>query len=533
MSFYLFGYFIFIVNVHVLKNLVAGLSILLIYTLGIKDTFFYSVTELPQGIMFATLFYAWLYFPLKTKRKIPFLILFLVSLVILLICLFYHPMTIFAIIFIIGYYCIENKDYKNKNIALLIVFTILLYSLKMLLTQKASYEGNLFEQLKLTPQLLPQLFHLYSFNFFYAKLFNLYLVTFLISLIIVFYYLKNSDWYKLIWLIVCLIGFLLIAFIAFNKGDSDFAMEKYFVPLSLFLAIPFFNDILLKDGFKYIRTLLFVIILTIGIVRIINNGFIYTKHIKFLENIIEFAEKKIKTHKLILDRKKLDDKVISWANSNETMLCSALRGKKNCVSVYLKDDEFDENYFKRKDLFLCTPFDLCWNINRLNPHYFYLPFQEYKFTDKNIDMIDTVDSKLFFKLNLLENNLNLELSKIKRENSSVFFETNNEFFPFIEMPIANIKKNNSFVDLIINTEIRTLHKIENDAIYLVISLGNDFYLSSKEFNSLSKDSNGWTKVDLITKIKDFENESSILKIYIWNKKREKIQIRNITFFTNK
>jgi hypothetical protein len=538
MSFFIVGYIIYYINVHVLKNLVAGLSILLIYSLGISDTFFYSVTELPQGIMFATLFYAWLYFPLNSKKNIPLYLNFVISLVILLFCLFYHPMTLFAIGFIIGYYYIDTLDFKNKNIALLISSTIILYSLKIVLTTKASYEGNLFEQLKLTPQLLPKLFSLYSYYFFYSRLYTLYLISYILSIVVIIAYIIKKNWRKLAWFLVSLFGFLIITFITFNKGDSDMAMEKYFVPLSLFIAIPFLQDVLIKANFKVIRIAFFVIIVLLGIKTIVKHGKLYTKHIHSLDNMNELAEKRYKTHKLILDRKMLKNDMVSWACSNETMLYSALKGKNNCISVYLNDlddlDDFNPNNFKSKDLYLCVPFDLCWKSSNLNHRFFSLPIESYVYSKEDIDAVDTLNTELYLKMDLTKNNFNYPLNLIKNEHNNKFYETENEFIPFIEKSVGEIIKNqSSYIDIIVHTEIKVPKPIENDALYLTITQDNGLYVVSTEYNDLQRDSLGWTNITLERKIRDIENVNSIIKIYIWNKMKQRIQIRKFELYTQK
>ena len=86
LSFVLLFYAFYILVVHLLKNYKAGILITLII-IGIRHTFFHTISETFQVLTFATFFFAWLYYPLKIKNKILNTIIFLaVSLLSVALC---------------------------------------------------------------------------------------------------------------------------------------------------------------------------------------------------------------------------------------------------------------------------------------------------------------------------------------------------------------------------------------------------------------------------------------------------------------
>ncbi|WP_018341386.1 hypothetical protein [Cytophaga aurantiaca] len=383
LSYVLIGYIVFIINAHLLKNTVASTAVLFLYTVCIQDSFYYCVTELPVGMLFTTTFYAWLFYPEKTQKQIHPVIYVGVATILLLICFFFHPMTFFSIVFIIGVYLLHTKKYKNPRIIVLLLITFILYASKILFTSSASYEGNLFGQLNSTPELISQLLSLDSTKFFILRLFSLYLIVTLLLFAITAYYIVKKNWLLLGWFALNTGGFLLICFITFNKGDSHIAMEKYFMPLSFLVAIPFLQDIMSTKKIQLVALLFCLFIFCRGINKIYLAKNYFEHHLEYVDTLIHLAHSQ-STKKLLVFKDDIDQNYTTWACGTETLLRSALNTKQEQTTVYLTDkNEPDQINTKDSVLFLCVPFYRNWNQNDLNKKYFNLPLQPYLVNQKN------------------------------------------------------------------------------------------------------------------------------------------------------
>ena len=114
-SFIALFYSIFLLCVYKLKSIEAGIIILLL-VIGIRNTFFHAISETWQALVFASLFYAWLRFNetkngLKSLKTI--LIFYLISTILIVICVLMHPASLLPLIFIICYHLIDRKLYFN------------------------------------------------------------------------------------------------------------------------------------------------------------------------------------------------------------------------------------------------------------------------------------------------------------------------------------------------------------------------------------------------------------------------------------
>jgi hypothetical protein len=383
-SYILIGYIIFIINIHFLKNIAAGIAVVFLYTVCIRDSFFYCVTELPVGMLFTTLLYAWLFFPIKTGKYIHPAIYIFIALLIILICFFFHPMTFFPVIFIIGYYLLRTRNYKEPRIITLLFFTVMLYAAKTLFTSSSSYEGNLFGQLKSAPALIQNILSLDSTAFFIDRSLSLYLIINIFVVLIAAFYILKKEWLLLCWFFLNLAGFLLICFVAFNKGDSHIAMEKYFMPLSLLIAVPFLHDIIsIKKG-RLIGLLLCLFIFSRGIHGIYSARTYFTQHLEYIDKLIDVADTR-STSKLLVFKENVDQNYTTWACATETLLRSASSEKKSQSTIYLiHKNEIDQIDLISSTLFLCVPFDQNSNISILNKRYFSLPLEPYVIYGKPI-----------------------------------------------------------------------------------------------------------------------------------------------------
>ena len=208
--------------------------------LGIRHSFYHTVTETHQGLVYCVLLYAWLSYPLQLNRKIfSRTIHIAVGVLIIALCFFVHPVTLFPVLFIIGYRIIEKKEWRNYGLYALIVITLLLFTLKFITTDEQSYEGQIFASFSGAIDTLGNLFHLYSFKFFIKRIGGQYLFLVIMALSVTVYYIYHKNYLKLGYYLLAGSFFFLITVLTYFAGDSDMAMERAFMPLSIFVVIQY------------------------------------------------------------------------------------------------------------------------------------------------------------------------------------------------------------------------------------------------------------------------------------------------------
>jgi hypothetical protein len=244
-SFVLIYYLVYLVCVYFFKDLSAGILLLFLLVLGIRSSFFHPVTETHQGIVYSGLFIAWVFnmfvFHGSFIRKF---FRMLIGLVIITLCYFSHPVTFFLLVYIIGYFIIDNKKWKDYRVYLILIFIFLIYSIKVFTTPSNSYEGQYFASIPDSIRMVKNISTHQSFKFFIQNIHHLYFLHIIISLAVIIYYLIRKMFLKLSYYFIAILAFLMITVITYYQGDSPMAMEKNYMPLNLFVCLPFVKEIL-------------------------------------------------------------------------------------------------------------------------------------------------------------------------------------------------------------------------------------------------------------------------------------------------
>jgi len=385
LSFILIFYSIYIFVVHKLKNPQAGILIMLII-LGIRHTFFHTISETFQILTFASFFFAWLYYPLKIKnKKLNIVISLAVSLILVALCFFIHPITLFVISFIIGYYVIDQKKWTDYKIYLVAFLFILLYILKFLTIKEGTREGGFVSQLLNISETLPTIFQYYSTRYPYYHFTQIYLLPAIILLIVTIFYIYKKKFLKLAYLYGFGTVFLIISVIVYSEGGSDIEMERTFMPLIFFITIPFVNEVIKE--FNELKKINYINFGFVVIILLVSFFGIYKTSKKFtirLESMISLLEKtdKIEGEKFAMESATGNDLELmaKWDFAMETLLYSSLQGKDYSKTIFIteKFSDIPEDLFQKDSLFFAVPWMVGWSANNLNLTYFNLPKQKYQ-----------------------------------------------------------------------------------------------------------------------------------------------------------
>jgi len=379
-SFIILFYGIFVLCTHTLKNTVAGITIVFIFLLCIRQSFYHSSTETHQALLYSALLFALLYYPFK--EKLGFIKYVLAALTIIL-AFYSHPVALFTVLFVIGYYIVDKLKWRETGVYLLIVIVLLLSITKLIFTPDNSYEGNFFSELLNFDFSFRNIYNAYSTHFFLKRVDGLYFWPVVFGLITFVFLLLKKDFIKVVYFSLAVTGFLLITIITYNKGDSDVMMERAFMPLSIFIIIPFLNGVVIniKNNVRTIAIMFIVTALISGIIRINREGQRYHQRYTFVEELVKKARENPGRKYLLKNTEEINSQIlIPWPFAFTTMVISSLESKTSTLTIYICNniDDFGQYLNGKPEKFLGAPFWIEWDISRLNSNYFNLPVSTYR-----------------------------------------------------------------------------------------------------------------------------------------------------------
>lgn len=365
-------YLVFLLCLKVFKNVPAALSIVLILIMCISESFFHAVTETHQSLVFSVLLFAILQYSSFRYS----LVRFLLAVAVILLAFFTHPVALYTLVFVIGYSAIDKNQLKKVSPYILLFLVIGIAAAKVMLTDQNSYEGKFFSELLKSPAILFKLPEAHSTRFLLSRVFGLYLWVAVLELILIIYLVSKKQYLKLFWQLGISGFFLAITLLTYNQGDSDMMMERAFMPLALFIAVPFIKE-MLEDWqqFRYVKLLLLVVVIVFSMNRIYAQGKAFRERTRFSQELLAKTAK-LPNRKFIIQSSELQTHHYTyWSHSFETLMLSSITANIPVQTIFPANDPeslkkyTDENV---KDVFLGADFWLEWGIDNLNHKYFKL-----------------------------------------------------------------------------------------------------------------------------------------------------------------
>lgn len=379
LSFVFIYYLCFIICVYGFKNTAAGVCIAFTPLL-IREAFGHSISEAWLGIAYSVVFYALLnYYHQWKKRGLFYIFLFyFLSLVIITINYFIHPITLFTIGFALGFTFLNNREFKSPHIYILSFIVLGIYLLKFLFPT-TTHEDSFFEGVKMADQLLPKLFTLPIIKFIAFAFFKIYLLVFIPLLISILLYIKNKRFVLGLFIVAYVFGEILIASLAFYKGDGHFALESRLIPLIMTIIIPFV-ELLKGKKRNYLLMGGVLVMLTMSYVSLIKDvQLVHTRRINHYKKLLSLVEK-YPERKFYMDETiERNSAINSWGPAVETLLLSSLDGKENSRTIFVVKEgmNVEEGLHHWPCTFLWAPWWMFANEEKLNKKYFDLQCTEY------------------------------------------------------------------------------------------------------------------------------------------------------------
>ena len=327
--FYYFGCY-FICGT-ILKQYRFALVILLFNILFVSHTFYWIQSELPQSIVLLIVIMA-----LMSYRKINELNALMIAIIFLglMMIQFSHPLMFFPVTYVMLFFLFrEEQVIEHRMIYATAIFFYALIQVKKMVFNvyydivAMGNSGNVLKR-------FPHYFNLYSNKRFLLDCINHYYWIPILSAAIVWLYAKVKEWKKLA-LFVCFTGgYLLLINVSYpGKQVADFYMENLYLPLAIFIALPFVFDIIPVLESKKIALPVLVIILLTGCIRIFLAHTPYSNRLTWERNLVnEYRDKKIV---IATAKTPIDTVIMAWGTPYEIWMLSTIEnGRTASVIVY-------------------------------------------------------------------------------------------------------------------------------------------------------------------------------------------------------
>jgi hypothetical protein len=342
-----------------------AISLLLFSTLITAETFFWIQSELPQGIAFTILTFGFI----LQKNKISSFRPWQISLIFIMLMtiIWFHPMLLFVLIFLILFL----KNQMDKSLWSSIVwFCGIVILFKNLVLPRAEYDVQAMSRVKNLWSLFPNYFDIESNKAFIKWCFFDYSFLVLFFLINVAYYLKQKKIYNLVLQIAFFVGYLLFINISFNNGDHQFYLENLYLPLVVFVAIPFAYDVYYSNFLKNTQFYIIISVVLLSFIRIYKHSEHWTNRLNWETELL----KKTATYpnkKIIINEKNIPKEllVMSWGSSFELLLLSSLEKPENSRCLLIDENPTRLDWARHAKNSFITEWEV-WKYDELPKRYF-------------------------------------------------------------------------------------------------------------------------------------------------------------------
>ena len=367
---YSFGYMLyyfacFFICGSILKRYDFALVVLLLNLLFVSETFYWITSQLPQSIALLMVILAFASEKQLSTAKVSTYFLLLVALVTLS---FFHPLVVFAMLYSVIFFMKRSELFKDKR--LLYVISIVFFSGVLLkaIAFRTPYERHSLSGIKNFIVLFPDYFRLYSNKQFLSNcLSKYYWIPLLFSGIVVLYCMTRK-WQQLVIFLVFFLCYLLLTNVSYPGSITNaFYIESIYLPLSIFLALPFVFDLLPVLGKQRLALPVIALIILTGCVRIYSAHTLYTNRLvlerKYLD---EYGDKKV-----IIGAKKsdLDQLLMLWGTPYEFLLLSECERHKP-ASIIIDEDPAHRPWIVEQKKFLVVNYNI-YPYDKLNAKYFH------------------------------------------------------------------------------------------------------------------------------------------------------------------
>lgn len=319
----------------VLKNYKIALASLLVTILFSSHTFYWIQSELPQGLAFLMVSLAFLSrIDLNQVKAVPLALFFFC----ITTLVFFHPVLVFPFMFSSMYYLLHKQEVINKKLLFAaIVFYMLIYVLKKYIFI-TGYDNNAMEGINRIFD--SNFFLLYSHEQFLLNCLDKYYWIPIMSIGICTVYISKKNWKKLGLFLFFFIVYLSIVNISYQDPSvRAFYIENLYLPLGVFIAIPFVYDVLpLFDAKPAYQYLIMALVIVTAAFRMYSTHDIYTTRLNWQR---QFLKQHPNEKLLVAENNEIKEVLLmSWGTPYEFWLLSTTEQKATaCIIINERVEE--------------------------------------------------------------------------------------------------------------------------------------------------------------------------------------------------
>ena len=365
------------------KSQLAGIGIILALLLCSLRTFYFSVVEVHQALVYPFLLVAWIQY--RAQRDTKFL---LIASSIVLFNLLTHPTTAITLLFIIAWFATQQRELKMKWPYLLVFLVVLFFTLRYSFFPAGTYESAIYKDGLSVAGALDSFWELPGIRFVLEQIWmtnTLFLIPAVLTLWSLVVLLKNGK----LWLAIIFSGsitvFILTTSFAYQAGDSAMMMEKNFLALGVFIGLVFTQQVVLSKSMD--QRLAFMIVLVLVGLKVRDIALSGAKEaaprFAAVEQIVERA-RVAEVGKAMIPASEIPNAIkVDWALPVETMLASSLNG--NTITV-INENEVAKisvaEVVPETEILLIPYLSRNIRVSDLRPGYFDLAPQAYRSLDR-------------------------------------------------------------------------------------------------------------------------------------------------------
>lgn len=330
-----------------------GLVLILLSTLITTHTF-YWLSEMPQGLAFLVLVLAWLDYKKTLSAfywwEYPVLAAALVT------AFYFHPMVLYAMLFCSAFFLLDRQSDRSKKVLYILAAAIFLatFFVKYKILKLDWYDAMSLERAKIFAELWPNWLDIQSNrDFIRWCVSDYYLFPLLYLFGLVFYFVKK-NWLKGGLLLLSPLAYLLLVNVPFHLGDLQFYLENLYLPLAVFVAVPWVFDVLPGLLPKTKIWIPIALLASLGLFRIYRAHQPWSDRLQWEQHFLE-KTKNLSERKLLLTEEQvpMDTLLLSWGTAYEFLMLSALEhpDSARCILVDEASWRFD-TLLTQPDLFL-------------------------------------------------------------------------------------------------------------------------------------------------------------------------------------
>ncbi|MFQ5448863.1 MAG: hypothetical protein ACE5FF_18210, partial [Saprospiraceae bacterium] len=371
-SYILFYALVYHLLVRYLKNDYLGWALIFLFTLISLDTFYHIQSEFYLGLSLLLLTFGlvWRYPAMREKWLFPVLLLLLVTVG------FSHKLSLIYFLFFWISFGLNNRALRHRRY---VAFLLLMLAIAAV---KSIWFTNWYEAAKQVDfknywaQYFPRFDTLPSNAIFLERCLHYYYLLPLMLVIVTVFYLYKKQGLKIFLVWAFSGGYLLLYNISDPHAPYRFYSEVTYLPLSLFVAIPFLFDLVpawqCSIRWKKLMPAFFAGVMVLRLVTIGWNHRTFDRQFSWIENQLEKGSA-IGTDRFLLPSRlaPIDTVIMEWGVPFTAMHLTALEHPDSAKTLLILPNF--ERYEKemKGDRYFLSPFKAL-DLEELNPRYFRL-----------------------------------------------------------------------------------------------------------------------------------------------------------------